>query len=123
MDDERHTEEILAAHAEALLNQPGDRQQFRITDREQGQLNPLFTLAEQLQQSMPPVRPSAAFVHSLGKELAHSAKHQVAVARRMRRGVLIGAATVGSLVSIASVVGAIIYVISRLRARPHAHAH
>jgi uncharacterized protein YaaW (UPF0174 family) len=106
MDDERHTEEILAAHAEALLNQPGDRQ-----------------LAEQLQQSMPPVRPSAAFVHSLGKELAHSAKHQVAVARRMRRGVLIGAATVGSLVSIASVVGAIIYVISRLRARPHAHAH
>jgi uncharacterized protein YaaW (UPF0174 family) len=98
-------------------------QRINVEEAERRELAPLFTLAEQLYQSMPPVQPSAAFVHTLGKELANSAKHQVATARRMRRGVLIGAATVGSLVSIASLVGAVVYIVSRLRSRSHAHAH
>jgi hypothetical protein len=119
MNEER-TEEILAAHAEALLGRPENLSQTNVTDEEQQELAPLFTLAEQLNQSMSPVQPSAAFVHSLGKELANSAQHQVAASQRMRRGVLIGAATVGSLVSIASVVGAVVYLVSRLRARSHA---
>jgi hypothetical protein len=122
MNEER-AEEILAAHAEALLGRPEDLSQALVTDKEQQELAPLFTLAEQINQSMPPVQPSAAFVHSLGKELAGSAKRQIAASRRMRRGVLIGAATIGSLVSIASIVGAIVYVVSRFRARSHAHAH
>jgi hypothetical protein len=121
--NKRRTDDILIAHAEKLLGQPGTRQQIAIEDEDNQELVPLFTLAERLYQSMPPVQPSAAFVHSLGKELAGSAKHQVATARRMRRGVLIGAATVGSLVSIASLVGAVVYIISRLRERSHAHAH
>jgi hypothetical protein len=119
----RRTDDILIAHAEKLLGQPGAMQQIAVEDEDRQELVPLFTLAERLYQSMPPVQPSAAFVRSLGKELAGSAKYQVATARRMRRGVLIGAATVGSLVSIASLVGAVVYIISRLRARSHAHAH
>jgi hypothetical protein len=121
--NKRRSDDILATHAERLFSQPEAMQQIAVGDEERSELAPLFTLAEQLYQSMPPVQPSAAFVRSLGKELAGSAKHQVATARRMRRGVLIGAATVGSLVSIASLVGAIVYIVSRLRARSHAHAH
>jgi hypothetical protein len=118
--DKRRTDEILSAHAEALLGHPQSLLQADVTDEEQYELAPLFALAEQLRQSMSPVQPSAAFVRSLGKELANSAQYQVAASKRMRRGVLIGAATVGSLVSIASVVGAIIYLISRFRGRSHA---
>jgi hypothetical protein len=66
------------------------------------------------------VEPSAAFVRSLGKELVDSAKRQITLKKRVRRAVVIGAATLGSLVSIASVVGAIIFVIARLRARAQA---
>lgn len=118
--NEKRADDVLAAHAEALLGHPEAMLEAGVTDKERHELTPLFTLTEQLHRCMPPVQPSAAFVHSLGKELAHSAKHQVAMAKRMRRGVLIGAATVGSLVSIASVVGAAVYLISRLRARSHA---
>ena len=121
MDDRRVTE-VLTAHAAELTGQPGAMQEARVTDEEREELTPYLELATGLEQSMQPVHPSAAFVRSLGKELASGAKHQIAYARRMRRGVLIGAAAVGSLVSIASVVGAIVYMISRLRARAHARA-
>jgi hypothetical protein len=120
---EERAEEILAAHAEALLGRPESLSRTHVTDEEQCELAPLFALAEQLDRSMPTVQPSAVFVHSLGKELANSAQHQIAASQRMRRGVLIGAATVGSLVSIASVVGAIVYVISRFRARSQAQVN
>jgi hypothetical protein len=113
---DRRTDEILSAYIEALFGHPEEFLQTNLTDDEQDELAPLFTLAEQLQQSLPPVQPPAAFAHSLGKELAGSARHQIAAARRMRRSVLIGAATVGSLLSIASVIGVIVYIISRLRA-------
>jgi hypothetical protein len=112
---DRRANEILSAHTEALFGHPEEFLQIDMTDAEQDELAPLFTLAEQLRQSLPPVQPPVTFAHSLGRELAGSAQHQVAAAQRMRRGVLIGAATVGSLVSIASVIGAIVYIISRLR--------
>ncbi len=118
--DEKCTSEVLAAHADALIGRPEATQRIDVTDEERVQMAPLFELAGQLKQSMEPVQPAAAFVHSLGKELARTARHQLTATRRMRRGVLIGAATVGSLVSIASVVGAIIFVVSRQRARSHA---
>lgn len=119
----RRADEILSAHTEALFGHPEEFLQAGLTDEEQDELVPLFTLAEQLQQSLPPIQPPAAFARSLGRELAGSAQHQIAAAQRLRRGVLIGAATVGSLVSIASVIGAIVYIISRLRTRPQAQAH
>jgi hypothetical protein len=121
MNKKRMTE-VLAAHAEGLTGQPEAIQRLNVTAEERGWLIPLFQLAERLQQNMQPVQPSATFVHSLGKELVDSAKHQIVLTKRLRRAVMIGAAALGSLVSIASVVGAIVFVVVRLRARAQARA-
>lgn len=91
-----------------------------LTDEEREELAPLFRLAEHLHHSMQPVQPSAAFVRTLGKELAQNAQRQVMLAKRMRKRLVIGAAAVSSLVSIASIVGTIVFIIVRWRARSHA---
>jgi F0F1-type ATP synthase membrane subunit c/vacuolar-type H+-ATPase subunit K len=123
MNDER-VAEVLAAYAEGLVNQPEAGQPVHVIEikEERGRLAPLFKLTERLQQSMQPVQPSAAFVRSLGKQLMDSARRQIALTKRLRRAMLIGAAALGSLLSIASVVGAILFVVARLRARAQARA-
>ena len=113
---------VLAVHAEELISRPGAMQQINVTDEERDRMAPFFQLAERLQQSMQPVEPSAAFVRSLSQELVENAKRQIALSRRLRRAVLIGAAALGSLLSIASVVGAIVFVVVRLRARARTQA-
>lgn len=118
--NERRTTEVLAAHAEELTGRSEAMRQIGITDEERNGLAPLFQLAEQLQQTLQPVQPSAAFVRSLGRELVNSAGQQVALTKRLRRGVMIGAAALGSLLSIASLVGAVVFVVVRLRARTQA---
>jgi hypothetical protein len=120
--DEKRLAEVSAAHAEGLIGYPEAMQQIHITDEEHSRLAALFELAERLQQSMQPVQPSAAFVRSLGQELVASAKRQITLTKRLRRGALIGAAALGSLLSIASVVGAIVFVVARLRARAQTRA-
>jgi len=120
--NERRMAEVLSAHAEGLTGQPEVMQRLNVTAEEHGRLIPLFQLAERLQQSMPPVQPSAAFVRSLGRELVDNARRQVVLTKRLRRAAVIGAAAVGSLVSIASVVGAIVFVVARLRARAQVRA-
>ncbi len=114
--------EMLATHAEGLIGRQETIQQIDMTDEEHGLLAPLFQLAERLQQNMQPVQPSAAFVCSLGKELVDNAHRQIALARQLRRVMLIGAAALGSLLSIASAVGAILFMVARLRARAQARA-
>jgi hypothetical protein len=114
--------EILAAHAEGLIGYPKVMRQIDTTDEEYTRLAPLLQLSERLQQNMQPVQPSAAFVRSLGQELVENAKRQITLTKRMRRTVLIGAAALGSLLSIASVAGAIVFVVARLRARARAQA-
>ena len=114
--------EVLAAHAEGLTGRPEAIQQINVTNEERSQLTHLFQLAERLQQSMQPVQPSAAFVRSLGKELVDNARRRAALTRRLRRALVIGAAALGSIVSIASVVAAIALVVTRLRARAQAQA-
>lgn len=116
MNEERLVE-ALTIHTEELIGQPKDSSPLALTKEERRQLAPLFQLAEQLHQYMYPVQPSADFVRSLGQELTDNARRQVALSRRLRRAVLIGAAALGSLLSIASVVGAIVFVIVRLRTR------
>jgi hypothetical protein len=116
MNEERMTE-VLAAHADGLTGSPAAIQQVHMTNEEHSRLAPLFELAERLQHSMPPVQPSAAFVQNLGKDLIDKARRQIALTKRVRRITLIGAAALGSLLSIASVVGAIAFVVARLRAR------
>ncbi len=117
--NKKRTVNALSIHADGLIGKSTDTQQINLTDVERSQLTPLFQLAERL-QNMPTVQPSPAFARSLGKELANNAKQQIVLTKRMRRGVLIGAATVGSLVSIASVVGAAVFVFVRWRERAQA---
>jgi hypothetical protein len=121
MNEERMAE-VSAAYAERLIGHPEAMEHIRVTDEERRRLAPLFQLAEGLQQSMQPVQPSAAFVRSLGQELVDSAKRQITLTKRLRRAALISVAALGSLLSIASVVGAIVFVIARLRARAQARA-
>lgn len=120
--NEKSILEALAAHAERLTGHTDDGQQTKLTDQEQEQLTPLFQLAEQLHASMPRVQPPATFVRSLRKEMMEQTARQFALKKRRRRTVVIGAATAGSLVSIASLVGAIAFVVARLRARAQAQA-
>lgn len=121
MNKKRMTE-VLAAHADGLTGRPEAIQRLNVTSEERSRLIPLFQLAEQLQQSMRSVQPSVAFVRSLGKELVDNARHQIAFTKRLRRAVMIGAAALGSLVSVASVIGAIVFIVARLRARAQARA-
>jgi|GEM_PF-651860 len=120
--NEEQVVEVLATHAEKVIGRGENIQQINLTDEEHSRLAPLFQLAERLQQSMQPIQPSAAFVRSLGKELVDNAKRQITLTKRLRRAMLIGAAALGSLLSIASVVGAIVFVLARLRARTQARA-
>lgn len=115
--NEEHVTEALAAYTEGLIGGSNVVSPVHRTDGEHSRLAPLFQLAERLQQSMRPVQPSAAFVRSLGKELVDNARRRIALTKRLRRTALIGAAALGSLLSIASVVGAIVFVVARLRAR------
>jgi hypothetical protein len=67
-----------------------------------------------------PVQPDPAFVRRVGKQLvATSSGSRKAMNERTRKAVIIGAAALGSLVSIASAVGVIIYLVRhRGRIRP-----
>ena len=122
MASEKRAVEAMSIHADGLIGKATGSQQFDLMSAEHSQLMPLFHLAERLHQNMPSVQPSPAFVRSLGKELADNARHQVVLTRRLRRAVLIGAAAVGSLVSIASLVGAAVFVIVRWRERAQARS-
>jgi hypothetical protein len=118
--DEKRVIEALSVHADELIGRPEATEQISLTDEERCQLTPLFQLAQRLHRNMQPVYPSAAFVRNLGQELVDTARRQVALTKRLRRAVLIGAAALGSLLSIASVVGAIVFVIVRWRERMQA---
>ncbi len=120
--NEKRVIEALSAHADNLIGHQKGKEQINLTVEEHGQLTPLFQLAEQLHRNMPRIQPSADFVRSLGQELMKQTRRQVALKRRWRRVMVIGAATLGSLVSIASLVGAILFLVARLRARTQTRA-
>ncbi len=65
-------------------------------------------LADQLKQVMVPVEPSAAFVRSLGQELVEASRRQQRAGRRIRRRLVVGAAALGSALSVAGVVTVIL---------------
>jgi hypothetical protein len=89
-----------SAHAE----RPGDdlfQESDGLTPEEAERLRPLVS---QLQDTMTPVEPSAAFVRRLGEELREAARRQQTASRRFRRVVVISAAALGSLISVLGVV-------------------
>ncbi|HIE38751.1 MAG TPA: hypothetical protein EYH30_07235 [Anaerolineales bacterium] len=95
-------------------NRPGERNALPPWERES--LAPrLAEVAERLQRVMVPVEPSTAFVRSLGQELIEASRRRQEATRRLRRGLIIGAAALGSAASVAGVVALVL-----LRRRAHA---
>jgi hypothetical protein len=110
----RETREILAAHANRLQT-PAASLDKRLTRNDQVQ--GLLELAEQLQRILVPVEPDVSFRRRLHGDLILGAQRREAEPRgnlfqQHRRGILIGAAAVGSL---ASVIGVIVAFVLRYR--------
>ena len=103
---------LLAAHADNLNRGKADRKVYlkRAPDQRE-ELEALLRLAEQIKRALVPVQPSPTFVKNLVRQLVVVDNEEPA--RGYRREVVIGAAAVGSALS---VVGLIAYLV-RSRAR------
>jgi hypothetical protein len=109
--------EVLAAHADYLIGNEVDSEDYlRLLPAYRGELAPLLQIAEQVKTTLIPVTPSPAFEAGLKQDLVTAAiqrveersnKKQVSLLRR--RGVLIGAAAVGSALSVAGIVAALLW--------------
>lgn len=110
----REIREILAMQADALV---GLRPRHRGRLTRNDQVQSLLELAEQLQGVLVPVEPNTNYRRRLHGELLLEAQRREAepepnVFQQHRKGILIGAAAVGS---VASVVGVIVAFVWRLR--------
>jgi hypothetical protein len=119
---EQRVVELLAAHADALVGCPQALQRANPSPQEREQVASLFGLAEELKQRLVPVRPAPAFAQSLKRELIEHHSLYATRAERTRRTVVIGAVAAGSVLSLASIVTAIVLVVSRSRSRSGARA-
>ncbi len=113
--------EILAAHADKLNK--GQRGTAGLPYPAYSQLPsvwPLLHIAERVQSALVPVQPDPAFVRQLGKQLVTvTSESRKATTVRTRKAVVVGAAVLGSAVSLASAIGVVIYLIRhRGRLRP-----
>lgn len=119
--DERVIADILAVHADRINQGRRGAAVLRDVGAEQlSSLGPLMRLAERLQSTLTPVQPDPAFVRQLGRRLiTTSSEGRKVMTARTRKVIVIVAAVLGSVVSLASAVGVIIYLIRhRTRARP-----
>ena len=109
--------EVLAAHADHLMgNQVNSEEYLSLFPAYRAELAPLLRLAERVKAALVPVTPSPTFEAELKQELLAAAL-QRAVKRHVkqpvpflrRRGFLIGAAAVGSALSVAGIVAALLW--------------
>ena len=121
--NEKRVVDVLAAHAEKLIGDPQPYLDASVLGEEQRALASLIRTATLLHESMKPVRPSPTFVRTLRGELVQAANSKIARTSRLRRGMMIGTAVVGSLVSLASVVTAIVLLIRRQHTHRAQAAH
>jgi hypothetical protein len=118
--DNRTVREILAAHADQLVDpQAGSIPEFTRHDRVRG----LLDLAEQLQGILVPVEADAHFRRRLYGDLIleaqrRQAEPEIGLFQQHRKGILLGAAAVGS---VASVAGVVIAFVLRHRQRGATH--
>jgi len=115
--DDRVIEDILWAQADQLSQgQPGFASPERVDEPES--LASLMRLAEETQRVLAPVEPSPAFVNQLGKNLvARMSDSSREMSRRVRRAVLLVAAALGSVVSVVSAIGVVIYLVRQRNKR------
>jgi hypothetical protein len=108
--DTREIRKILAAHADEIMSSsPGQPPSFGRHDRVQG----LLDLAEQVQGILVPVEPNANFRRRLHGDLVLEAQRRQPEGEtnplvQHRKGILIGAAAVGSVASVAGVAIALV---------------
>lgn len=90
--------DLLNAHAEALFGpEEGELPTLSSGDSE---LVLLMALAERIKAVLAPVKPSPAFVEALGHELAQTSMPAVEILPSRRPPWIIGAAAVGSALSL-----------------------
>jgi hypothetical protein len=114
----KETREVLAAHADGLA---APYQTAGRISRRNEQVKGLLDLAEQLQGILVPVTPDSHFRRRLHGDLILNAQDRQASAelstfQQHRRGILIGAAAVGSVASVLGVV--IAFVLALRHGRP-----
>jgi hypothetical protein len=106
--------EILAAHADQLKKGQGKGNDYLAMFPDyQEELKPLLETAEKVKQVLKPVEPAPAFCQSLHDDLLAARQRRLAegvpqLARSHTKQILVGAAAVGSVVSLA---GALAYLI------------
>lgn len=107
--DDLGIEDILSEQADRL-NQ--GKRDLAAPPESLDELAVLMQLAEQAQRVLSPVEPSPVFVNHLGRQLvSRMTEGSREMSRRARRAVLIVAAALGSVVSVVSAIGVIIYLI------------
>jgi hypothetical protein len=115
----KQVREVLSAHADSLVGMTGGPPaRFTRNDRIQG----LLDLAEELQGILVPVPPNTDYRRRLHGDLILEAQRrqsdtEVSVFQQHRKGILIGAAAVGSVASVAGVV--IAFMLRRGRGATH----
>ena len=109
--------DALAVHPAGLTEDAVTAASAEFDDEQLEDFAALVDLGRRLRAALVPVAPSRAYVRSLQRELAGQAARRHPRVRDPRRTALVAAAAVGSLISVASVIGAVAYVVTRRRAQ------
>lgn len=113
--NEQMMAEVLASHADRLLQgEAREAEYLALFPEYREELEPLLALARQTKEVLASVRPSEAFRNRLRQELLTSAKEESGAPAsterpRWRQPWVIGAAALGSVISVASAVGVVTY--------------
>jgi hypothetical protein len=102
---EKGLAKVLPAHADTGRRDKVGRKVRPLRARSQIEEAEILRLAEQLKRALVPVQPSPRFVQNLLRQLVmNDEKEPTRSAHRYRRGVVIGAAAVGSALSVVGIV-------------------
>lgn len=108
------------ALADCLEGGEADIQGMDMGEAERAELEALLYVADRLDARLRPVRPSPAFVESLGQELVAEAERRMLKREKRHRVAVISAAVAGGIVSLVSLVGGIVMLVKWLRTRSEA---
>ena len=108
--------EVLAAHADQLAGNGADGEDYlNLFPTYRAELAPLLGIAERLKAALIAVEPATAFEAGLRQDLMKAAikraeekEKRRRIPRLRRRGILIGAAAVGSALSVAGIIAALL---------------
>ncbi len=123
------TANVLTAHADYLVSiKTWDEDQMKRLPTHQVELEPLLGIAERLNEALKPVTPAAAFKTRLRQELLADAARRAeerGIVKQVpflrRKEVVIGvAAAVGSVLSVAGIVVALLWRQRSVARAPHA---